>query len=105
MTIFWINLCLLMPLLVAQVIDGMQTGFILLHGGKEANPVMAWLMARFGEERSLIVAKVGIMIALTAMVCGCPDSKIVAGIQLALLALYGWVIWHNIKILEEIDAN
>lgn len=99
-----IGIFLLATLLVGlNVADWRLTRAIILSGrGHEANPVMAWLIARFGLDPALI-GKVALVVALaivlvTVIAPVLPVASLTA--LVALDALYVWVVWHNWRVLR-----
>lgn len=99
-----IGICLLATLLVGlNVADWRLTRTIILSGrGHEANPVMAWLIARFGLDRAL-ASKVALVTALAmalVVVMAPTKANAVLILLLALDALYVWVVWHNWRVLR-----
>jgi hypothetical protein len=75
---------------------------ILSRKGYEANPVMAWLIARFGLDPALI-GKVMLVVAIAAylVIVITPALPNLALISLiGLDALYAWVVWHNWRVLR-----
>lgn len=81
---------------VLQVGDVVTTNRVLARGGREANPIMAWVMARLGGYWWL--SKVAIILLLGVALWQMPAYPATL-ILIGLNALYLWVIWHNARQL------
>jgi hypothetical protein len=97
---------LLIIFVMLQVADIYTTHRILSQGGRELNPVMAWLFERFGHLPALVVVKciiVGLvaryMVGVTAAVFGYN----VAGdtVLAAFCILYIFVVAHNFNQIKD----
>jgi len=86
-------------LLVAfQVADIATTHYALsnLKGVKEGNPFMRELFDKFGHERTLIVAKVVVMVALYFVLPQVPEWAL-----WACVAIYVGVVGNNVKVIQK----
>lgn len=99
-----ILLYLLAALLIAlNAADWRTTRAAILSGrGREANPFMAFLIARFGLDRALIgkgvgVAAFGVWIAASAAKTAPYDAL---ATLLVINAIYVWVIRNNLRALN-----
>jgi hypothetical protein len=87
-------------LLVAlQVADIATTHYALsnLKGVKEGNPIMRKLFDKFGHERTLIVAKLAMVVALYFILPQVPDWSL-----WACVAIYVGVVGNNVKVIRTI---
>jgi len=89
MTIF-----LILLLISLNVADVLLTLRIIKQGGRELNPLLAWLMTRIGLKPALIGSKT-ILLAIAAVVLRSP-----AVLTLLCLA-YAAVVWHNWRQLRQ----
>jgi hypothetical protein len=79
--------------MVLQVLDIWTTNAILAAGGRERNPVVRWCMARCG--RWWWVPKLAVVgLALVALVAEDADWRLVAGLDLAYVAVVGQNLWQ-----------
>ena len=81
-------------LLVLQFGDWWSSARAKAAGGHEANPVMAWAMARIGFGATFMV-KIAVVAAFGWLLvqCGQPGVFMLA----LLIAVYIWVVWHILK--------
>jgi hypothetical protein len=93
-------LALLAFVILLQVVDIVTTLVILDRGGRELNPVLAWLFNRLGA--------VPVLVAIKTAFCGLLLWLYVTGVDglvyaLGLLgALYVAVIVNNLRVLRRI---
>ena len=82
-----------LAVIALQGADMTSTLGALRRGGREVNPVVAWLMRRIGQVPALIVAKsVGVALAVWLWTLG-------AALELwALAVLYLLVVAHNLRV-------
>lgn len=86
---------MLAVLILFQVLDGLTTWFaITRHGAREANPVVAWFLARFGLIPGLVAAKA---IGAGASLWLATVSPLAA---LVCAAVYAWIIWNNWQVIR-----
>jgi len=84
----------LLALLAAlQVADVWTTRRILLAGGKEMNPVVRWLIGRFGLLPALLMSKAAVLALAAAFLL--PYPWLLGG----LCVFYAGIIWYNAKSL------
>lgn len=90
-----VSLSLLAMFVALQVADYWTTMRCIAAGrGHEANPVMAWLMARIGVGPAFVGMKlVAIALAMNLFVISFAPFVLAA-----LCAWYGWVAWNNWRI-------
>lgn len=85
---------LILLLVALNVADILLTLRIIKQGGRELNPLLAWLMTRIGIKPALIVSKAVLLVA-AALVLRSPAI-------LTLLCLaYAAVVWHNWRQLRQ----
>ncbi len=85
---------LLIIFIALQIGDGVSTWLALRSGkGREANPVIRWLMGLIGVAPSLVLFK-ALAIALGVMAIRVEYG---AHALAALSAIYGWVLWNNLR--------
>jgi hypothetical protein len=85
-------------LCVLQLADVATTYYIISRQiGREANPLMAWLIRQFGLAPGLLLPKAAMLVALYLAVLehGIPHWTL-AG----LIALYVWVIYNNVGVIR-----
>ena len=96
------DILLIIALLVLQGLDIYTTYKVISSGkGYEANPVIAWVIAKLGLLRGLITAKVVIFIPCIFLFWFIHlAAPITLLIMLGVLVLiYSWVVYNNYKIL------
>lgn len=77
-----------------NVIDAILTDEIIERGGKEKNPVMAWIMAQEVTAPYRWSIKLGIVVLYSWFVF---PSAIA---MLVFIAPFVWVVWHNRNVLK-----
>ncbi|MFC2969352.1 DUF5658 family protein [Acidimangrovimonas pyrenivorans] len=84
---------LALAVIALQIGDMTSTLGALRRGGREVNPLLAWLMRRIGVVPALIAAKgLGTALAVWLWLLG-------GETELWLLAaLYLWVVLHNMRV-------
>lgn len=85
---------LILLLIALNVADVLLTLRNIKQGGRELNPLLAWLMTRIGIKPALIVSKT-ILLAAAVLVLRSP-----AIITILCLA-YAAVVWHNWRQLRQ----
>lgn len=84
-------------LIALQVIDAVTTAIALNNPKlKEGNKFLAWLMSKIGVIPALVVMKAQ-AIALIAW----GHSYVHNWILLALVLFYVWVIWNNLRLIDD----
>lgn len=78
-----------------QALDALLTLKALQLGGREVNPILAWLFDRLGPRPALLLVKGGVMALIWLNLAALP-AWLLAG----LCALYVAVCWHNIQQLR-----
>lgn len=76
-----------------QVADIFTTWKVLSQGGRELNPVMAWVMGRLGVLPGLVLAK----LALLGLLVSCPPNLMVMA---GLCVLYAAVVVRNWRLIK-----
>jgi hypothetical protein len=84
--------------LIMQALDGLTTYVILKQGGRELNPFMQIAMNFLGVLPALILVKM-IVIAVFAVYF----EFIPAWAWLLVIGVYGYVLFNNFKVLEDMD--
>lgn len=79
-------------LVLLQAGDVYTTNRILANGGREANPVIAWVMGKLG--RYWWLSKVAVMLPIALLVWLSPGYHTLMAL-LFMVILYLWVVWHN----------
>ena len=86
---------LLIVLAMLQVGDGLTTYYIITHGGRELNKIMAYLFSKCGMVPTLILK--GVFVLAVGWACG--QSSILA--LLIIIAMYiavvGWNLYQIFK--------
>jgi hypothetical protein len=90
-----LNLVLFLIVLALQAGDAYLTWRVLRAGGRELNPVVRFLIDRFGLVPGLAIAK-GALALLTGLYLF--DLPLVL---VAVIALYAWVVRHNWQQLRK----
>jgi len=83
---------------ILTVLDYVFTSLILSQGGRELNPVMAWVIERNLFGASKLVLLIIVSAILLWLRFKCPVAAVVLGC-LAIIA-YGWVVMHNYRQLK-----
>lgn len=91
---------LLVAALILQVVDALTTAAILKHpNGREANPVMRWLMLRMGTQPALVLAKasscalaIGLYAQLNAL------GLLMFCAAYVVIALNNWRVMRALKV-------
>lgn len=80
-------------LATAFALDAWSTVYVIKHGGREANPILASLMRRLGTQGALVVVKVGAfgIVAYNVAAIGQPY-------RIAILLGYGAVMVWNLRL-------
>jgi len=88
------NEILFFALVGLNVLDVYTTMQILKQGGRELNPLMAWLMGKIGPLPAMLALKVPLLVAMGLMLTDVPPWML-----LALLALYVFVVANNLRVI------
>jgi hypothetical protein len=97
---------LLILFALLQVADIYTTHRILSQGGRELNPVMAWLFEKFGHLPALVVVK-GIVVRLVARymvgVTAVAFGYNIAGdtVLAAFCIIYILIVFHNFNQIRD----
>ena len=83
----------LLAMLVLQIADVVTTLGFLRRGGREANPVVRWIMTRYGNMPGLVL-KVALAMALTLVAAWYGASWSIW----ALCAVYAVIVWRNTRV-------
>lgn len=86
----------LILLLTLQAADALTTYRLLSDGGRELNPLVAYLIAKLGLVPALLISKGAVVGLLLAFTLNAPNW-----FPLILCALYTAVVFHNIKELRK----
>jgi hypothetical protein len=80
---------------VLQVIDVLSTYHMLVRGGDEVNPIVAWFMQVLGDASPLCkLPELALIVILWAFA-----PRPIALICLGLMVVgYSFVVWHNYQI-------
>ena len=81
-----------------NVLDVYTTMQILRQGGRELNPLMAWLMGKIGPLPAMLALKVPLLAAMGLMLTDVPQWML-----LALLALYACVVVNNLRVIGRLS--
>lgn len=92
-----VTICLILAA-VLQFADLATTLWIIHHGGHEAWPPMAWLMAKLGTVEALF-AKVAFVLTLLAIGWHFGIFQAVPAAAYAIAALYVAVVVHNLVVI------
>jgi hypothetical protein len=90
-----LNLVLFLIVLAMQAGDAYLTWRILRGGGRELNPVVRFLIERFGLVPGLAIAK-----GALALLTGLYLVDLVPAL-LGVMTVYAWVLWHNWQQLQK----
>ena len=89
------SIALLAFYMAISIADVLTTERVMRKGGREANPVMRWLMERLGRGGAYAVK---LVVALGVGIVG----AIIAPPALVLLNATGcWVVWHNWRAVND----
>jgi hypothetical protein len=91
------NLILFAFLVAQQLLDVWTTQRIIAGGGRELNPVLNWLMERYGLMRTLVVWKVLAMVLLWHFL---DESEALRTALWILIAGYALVLLNHWRILR-----
>lgn len=87
-------IALLVFYMAISIADILTTERVIRKGGREANPVMRWLMEQLGRGGAYAVKMV---VALGVGIVG----AVLAPPALVLLNAMGcWVVWHNWRVVK-----
>lgn len=92
-----ITYALFVFLVALQAGDVLTTNKLLSKGGREANPLMLWVMSKLGSYWWSV--KVALMLALGYLVYQLPNFHMLLALA-ALNLLYLWVVLHNYRQLS-----
>lgn len=92
------SMMLLGKLIVLQVLDLVLTVKVLNQGGREMNPVIAWLILRVGPVLGIAAAKLPLL-AIGIWLVARPMAWTPHLLGL-LCAVFAWVCWHNWRALR-----
>lgn len=93
-----INEAFFLLLIVLNILDIHTTIKILDNGGKELNPVMAWLIDKLGIEPALVASK-----ALFLAPVGYYLPSLPVWLMAALIAVYVYVVSNNFIVLKKLE--
>jgi hypothetical protein len=99
-----ISLALFILLFFLQIADARTTWMILALGGREENPMLAWLMRKIGIVPALALLKTVCTIPLAVIVRYAGDSSAVQLVLVAAVLLYLWVVAHNKAVLSKMSG-
>jgi uncharacterized protein YacL len=83
-----------------QVFDVYSTVQILKQGGRELNPIMRKLMARFGVILALIISKVIVVGLLCVVVWVWSEFVFVLIMLTVLISIYTFFMYRNYKAMR-----
>lgn len=92
------DLSLLVAVAVLQVLDWATTEAIIRRGGRELNPVMIWLFARYGRTASFVGKGVAVVGAAVVLYVYAPPTLI-----LLFLGYVGVVLWNCGQLLRNLS--
>lgn len=85
-------------LVVLQLADIATTFYIISRQiGREANPVMAWIIRKCGLAPGLLLPKAAV---LTALYLALLEHSMPHWMLAGLIILYGWVIYNNVGVIR-----
>ena len=93
-----INILLIIGI-IAQVIDGILTSNIIKRGGREANPLVRWVMDKLGWRTGLWAAK-----AVATALLGVVWWSGAVWVLLGVVCVYAGVCVWNAKVYQVIRA-
>ena len=97
-----LNIVLFVTLAALQILDTILTKTLIQSGnGKEANPIMAKLMALFGLMPALIISKACAMAIVYYCIVYLTPVLVSVCCLIAFNALYLWVVGNNYKIYKK----
>jgi len=80
--------------------DVVTTALVLDRGGKEANPLMRWLMDKLGN--GWMVVKLALHIFVAALVWEIP-AFLYGGF--VFVALYALIVGNNFRVLKKMESK
>lgn len=86
-------LSLLFLFIILQILDSLSTVYIIKNGGKEANPVMNWLMDKVGIPGALS----GVKIVLLILVVAAWNETLLFWIDALYICVVGWNFYQIVK--------
>jgi len=95
----WIGVALMV---ILSAVDAVLTALILDEGGKEKNPVIRWLIGRFGNVPGLVIPKLLSVAAISYIVYTQPDFKWVGW---AAAGAFGYISWKNYNLLTALTKR
>lgn len=81
-----------------QVYDIYTTTRILSANGKELNPIMKFLMDKFGVKKALVGSKVVILAVIGYLVVTIGGIPLTIGLSMLIL-VYVYVLYKNTKVM------
>ena len=93
---------LLILFLILQAADGWTTWAIMNHGGREANPFVAYLMYKLGILPAILVVKFLAGAAAAVPAVFFPASLTTRVVLIILCVLYGIAVANNKRVLENL---
>jgi len=90
-----INIVLLLILIVLQFFDIKTTLVVLEQGGREINPLINFLMYKFGVKKVLYVSKILGILAWSGITYSCLNNKLISCALLVIIVIYLLVIRYN----------
>ena len=84
---------LLFIFILLQIADSLTTVHILKNGGREANPVMAWLFDKLSIAGTLAIMKTIVILAVAALW----DEWITFGFDVFYAGVVGWNTYQIVK--------
>lgn len=93
---------LLVIVVVLQIFDFILTDMLLARGAKELNPVIRYAMTKFGEERGLLLVKMGgtgVIIILHSIASYYDMYNWMAIPDILLIAGYFLIVRHNLRLI------
>ena len=98
------TLYLIVGIFLLQLGDYWTTTKVIKRGGVETNPIVVRSMEIFGEQAGLILAKLWVVLLLSAMeYCGYMDGQYAESMLWGMNVFYGWVVLHNYDVLKGME--
>lgn len=93
----------LVALFALNVADLITTQAVLDRGGKESNPVLAFLMKAVGPSWGLV--KMGIAVVAIVILWMVGPGLLSGATLVLLIAAWAWVVWHNWGVMQRQKAR
>lgn len=100
-----VSFLLALALVVLTAFDIWSTRYILARGGKELNPIWAWVLGRFGLRGFYIVRALWSLIpAVIIWLAAAGALRLVAFLVLDLVV--GYLLWrYNLRAVKQLEKS